>query len=58
MKKCIKKGFRVVSFAVGYTFILGALYATAISYMVSARKAEPDDKPKTKWKDNVTGMYH
>ena len=58
MKKNMKRCIRMISFAVGYTFILAGLYATAISYMVSARKADRDDTSKTKWKDNVTGMYH
>ena len=58
MKKCIKRCITGASVAVGYTFILAGLYATAISYMVSARKAHRDDAPKTQWKDDVTGMYH
>jgi hypothetical protein len=40
MKKCIKKGFSMATFAVAYSIILAGLYATAISYMVSARKAD------------------
>ena len=41
MKKCIKRCINTASVAVGYTFILAAIYATAIAYMY---RAGDDDK--------------
>ena len=41
MKKHIKRCINTASVAVGYTFILAAIYATAIAYMY---RAGDDDK--------------
>ena len=58
MKKNMKRCISIASATVGYAIILGAIYATAIAYMYSNAKRDHSDTPKTKWKDNVTGMYH
>ena len=41
MKKHIKRSISIASVAVGYTFILAAIYVTAIAYVYGARD---DDK--------------
>jgi len=41
MKKHIKRSISIASVAVGYTFILAAIYVSAISYMY---RAGDDDK--------------